>query len=106
MFVSVVLPVVVSLVAISLLFKTLMDPQIGLFNQILRLIHVPESKFLASSDSALSSVVAVDVSGDRRGGQDGHHQRHRGDRPERDSREPIHACYPQSFDQSKVSLLD
>jgi len=55
------LPVVVSLVAISLLFKTLMDPQIGLFNQILRLIHLPESKFLASSDTALSSVVGVDV---------------------------------------------
>jgi len=55
------LPVVVSLVAISLLFKTLMDPQIGLFNQILSIVHLPESKFLASSDTALSSVVAVDA---------------------------------------------
>jgi multiple sugar transport system permease protein len=55
------LPVVVSLVAISLLFKTLMDPQIGLFDQLLRMARLPESKFLASSNSALISVVSVDV---------------------------------------------
>jgi len=55
------LPVVVSLVAISLLFKYLMDPQVGLFDQILGSLGLPESKFLASDDSALPSVIAVDV---------------------------------------------
>jgi len=55
------LPVVVSLVAISMLFKMLMDPQFGTFNQVLRLLGLPTSQWIASSDTALISIVAVDV---------------------------------------------
>lgn len=55
------LPVVVSLVAISLLFKYLMDPQVGLFDWLLGMLRLPESKFLSGDDSALLSVIGVDV---------------------------------------------
>src|SRR5262249_2003451 len=44
----------------------------------------------------VSEGTAVEVSRDRRGGQGGHHQRRRVDRPERDSRESAHASYPHS----------
>jgi ABC-type sugar transport system permease subunit len=52
-------PVVVSLVAVSLLFRMLMDPEVGTFNQILRALHLPESRWLAGSSSALPTIVAV-----------------------------------------------
>lgn len=55
------LPVVVSLVAISLLFKYLMDPQVGLFDWILGLLQLPQSQFLSGDDSALASIIGVDV---------------------------------------------
>ena len=52
-------PVVVSLVAVSLLFRMLMDPEVGMFNQILRALHLPESRWLAGTSSALPTIVAV-----------------------------------------------
>ncbi len=52
-------PVVVSLVAVSLLFRMLMDPEVGMFNQILRALYLPESRWLAGSASALPTIVAV-----------------------------------------------
>lgn len=52
-------PVVVSLVAVSLLFRMLMDPEVGMFNQILRALHLPESRWLAGASSALPTIVAV-----------------------------------------------
>jgi multiple sugar transport system permease protein len=55
------LPVVVSLVAISLLFKMLMDPQVGQFNRILRGLGLPGSRFLTGPESALFSVIGVDI---------------------------------------------
>lgn len=55
------LPVVVSLVAISMLFKMLMDPQFGTFNQVLRLLGLPTSLWIAGSNTALISVIVVDV---------------------------------------------
>jgi ABC-type sugar transport system permease subunit len=55
------LPVVVSLVAISLLFLMLMDPQTGTFNQILDSFGLPTSQWLASPDSALASVAGINV---------------------------------------------
>jgi ABC-type sugar transport system permease subunit len=54
------LPVVVSYVAIALLFRMLMDPQTGQFNQILRALHLPTSRFLNGPESALPSVALVD----------------------------------------------
>src|SRR5262245_14994467 len=55
------LPVVVSLVAVSLLFRMLMDPELGQLNQILRALGLPTSKWLSSSDSALISVAVIDI---------------------------------------------
>jgi ABC-type sugar transport system permease subunit len=55
------LPVVVSLVAITLLFKWLMDPQVGLFNHYLSMVGLPRSKFLTGSNSAMGSIVMVSI---------------------------------------------
>jgi ABC-type sugar transport system permease subunit len=55
------LPVVVSLVAISLLFLMLTDPDTGQFNQILGALGLPQSKWLSSPDSALPTVAAINV---------------------------------------------
>ena len=55
------LPVVVSLVAISLLFRMLMNPEIGVFNQLLETLGLPTSRWVDGSGSALLSVVLVDV---------------------------------------------
>ena len=58
---AIFLPVVVSLVAISLLFKMLMDPDVGQFNTILRSLGLPTSQWLSGADSALPSIAAIDV---------------------------------------------
>jgi multiple sugar transport system permease protein len=55
------LPVVVSMVAISLLFKMLMNPEMGQFNRILHVFSLPTYRFLGGSESALISVVGVDL---------------------------------------------
>ncbi|HLZ10026.1 MAG TPA: sugar ABC transporter permease, partial [Chloroflexota bacterium] len=53
------LPVVVSLVAISLLFLMLMDPQTGTFNSILDSLGLPTSEWLSSPFSALPTVSGI-----------------------------------------------
>jgi len=55
------LPVVVSLVAISLLFRSLMNPDFGLFNTVLRGVGLPTSKWIFGEESAVASVALVDV---------------------------------------------
>ncbi len=55
------LPVVVSMVAIALFFKMLMDPQFGIFNRILRSVSLPTSMWVSGSDSAMASIIGVDV---------------------------------------------
>lgn len=55
------LPVVVSLVAVSMLFRMIMNPQTGSLNRILSTLHLPTSQWIFGSDSALYSVVLVDV---------------------------------------------
>lgn len=55
------LPVVVSLVAIALLFLMLMDPQTGTFNSVLRSLGLPTSDWLSSSGSALPVLAGIDV---------------------------------------------
>lgn len=58
---AIFLPVVVSLVAVSLLFRFLMDPDIGTFNTLLRAVGLPTSKWLSSPDSALLTLAGIDV---------------------------------------------
>jgi multiple sugar transport system permease protein len=55
------LPVVVSYVAIALLFRMLMDPQTGQFNQILSALGLPTSKWITGPSSALPSIALIDV---------------------------------------------
>ncbi len=55
------LPVVVSYVAIALLFRMLMDPQNGQFNQILRALGLPTSLWVTGPNSALPSIAMVDI---------------------------------------------
>jgi multiple sugar transport system permease protein len=52
-------PVVVSLVAVSLLFKMLMDPEVGQLNKLLSSIGLPELQWLSSSSSALPTAVVI-----------------------------------------------
>ncbi|MDI7278167.1 MAG: sugar ABC transporter permease, partial [Anaerolineae bacterium] len=55
------LPVVVSMVAIAMLFRMLMDPQMGTLNRALRALGLPTPLWIASSDTALLSIVLVTV---------------------------------------------
>ena len=55
------LPVVVSYVAIALLFRMLMDPQTGQFNQILRALGLPTSLWITGPNSALPAIAMIDV---------------------------------------------
>ena len=52
-------PVVVSLVAVALIFRILMDPEVGLFNKILTSLGLPALAWLSSSDSALPVLLGI-----------------------------------------------
>lgn len=54
-------PHVISMVSVSLLWLWLMDPTSGLLNWLLGLVGIPPLKWLASSSTALMSVVIVTV---------------------------------------------
>lgn len=58
---TIFIPVVVSLVAMTLLFKQILDPDTGLVNAGLRALHLPEGKFLTDESSALPTVAAIDA---------------------------------------------
>lgn len=58
---AIFLPVVVSLVAVSLLFLTVLDPQTGQLNELLSALGLPTSQWLASSDSALATVAGINI---------------------------------------------
>ena len=55
------LPVVVSLVAVSMLFRMIMNPDTGTLNRALHAVGLPGTQWIFGSDSALMSVVLVDV---------------------------------------------
>lgn len=55
------LPVVVSYVAVALLFRMLMDPQTGQFNQILTSLGLPRSQWITGPNSALPSIAMIDI---------------------------------------------
>ena len=52
-------PVVVSLVAVALLFRMLMDPEVGQLNKLLSVVGLPELQWLSSSASALPTAVLI-----------------------------------------------
>ncbi len=53
------IPVVVSLVAVSLLFRMLMDPEVGQLNKLLSSVGLPELQWLSSSATALPTAVII-----------------------------------------------
>ena len=53
------LPVVVSLVAVALLFRILMDPEVGFFNKLLTSVGLPSLRWLSSSDTALPVLLGI-----------------------------------------------
>lgn len=55
------LPVVVSLVAVAMLFRMIMNPDTGTFNRVLSSVGLPMSDWIFGTGSALFSVVLVDV---------------------------------------------
>jgi ABC-type sugar transport system permease subunit len=55
------IPVVISLVAIALLFRMLMDPDVGQFNNILNALGLPSYTWLSDSSSALPTAVGIGV---------------------------------------------
>ena len=52
-------PVVVSLVAVALIFRILMDPEVGLFNKVLAGLGLPTLQWLSSSDTALPVLLGI-----------------------------------------------
>lgn len=52
-------PVVVSLVAVALIFRILMDPEVGLFNKLLASVGLPVSGWLSSSETALPVLLGI-----------------------------------------------
>lgn len=55
------LPVVVSLVAVALLFRILMDPEVGLLNRLLGSVGVTGFRWLSDSDTALPVLLGIAV---------------------------------------------
>lgn len=55
------IPVVVSLVAVSLLFRMALDPEVGQMNRLLGFLGIPPFKWLTSTSSALITVSGIAV---------------------------------------------
>ncbi len=55
------IPVVVSLVAVSLLFRMAMDPEVGQLNRLLALVGLPPFKWLSATSSALITISGIAV---------------------------------------------
>jgi ABC-type sugar transport system permease subunit len=52
-------PFILPTVATAILFTILMDPTWGIFNQTLRLAHLPDSKWLADPGTAMNSALLM-----------------------------------------------
>ena len=52
-------PHITSMVTIAMIFSQMMNPQVGLFNEVLKALRLPTSQFLQSSDTAMASVIFV-----------------------------------------------
>ncbi len=55
------IPVVVSLVAVSLLFRMVMDPEVGQLNRMLDFLGIPPFKWMSSTRSALAAISGIAV---------------------------------------------
>ena len=55
------MPVVISQVAVAMLFLWLYDPRLGLINYLLGLVEIPPQSFIRSTTQAIYSVAVADV---------------------------------------------
>ncbi len=55
------LPVVTSMVAISVVWKWIYDPSFGLLNYIFSRLGLPQMKFISSGEQALGSIAVVQI---------------------------------------------
>ena len=55
------LPVVTSEIATGLVWAYLYQPSLGLFNQLLRMVHLPPQSFLLSPEMALYCIIAYSI---------------------------------------------
>ena len=55
------MPVVISQVAVAMLFLWLYDPRLGLINYLLGLVEIPPQSFIRSTAQAIYSVAVADV---------------------------------------------
>ena len=55
------LPCIVPAVASSFVWLLLMNPDYGLFNELLRLLHLPKNQFFWGADSVLPSIVFMGI---------------------------------------------
>ncbi|MCL6429280.1 MAG: sugar ABC transporter permease [Anaerolineae bacterium] len=53
------LPVVVSLVAVSLLFRMVLDPEVGQVNRLLAMLSLPQPRWLSDTKTALLTCVLI-----------------------------------------------
>jgi ABC-type sugar transport system permease subunit len=51
--------VVVSLLAVSLFFLMILDPEVGQLNKLLRVLGLPEPRWLSDTDTALPTLVGI-----------------------------------------------
>lgn len=58
---SIFLPHVISMVSVGLIFQQMMDPDFGVFNQILGALGLPAGTWLRSSDTAVASIIFTNV---------------------------------------------
>ncbi len=58
---AIFLPHITALISVSMVFMWLMDPQIGIFNYVLKFFGLPTLRWLESSDTAMISVIIVAV---------------------------------------------
>lgn len=55
------LPHIISMVSVAMVFTQMMEPNYGIFNSVLSALHLPGSKWLQSSDSAMASVLFISL---------------------------------------------
>ena len=54
-------PYIIASVAIAVIFKYMMQPTSGVFNQILNFLHLPTSQWYMGEDSALASLAFISI---------------------------------------------
>jgi ABC-type sugar transport system permease subunit len=59
--VAILLPLVATPVAVGMMWRLILDPNIGLANQILGWVGIPPQSWLAGRSSALASTIVIDV---------------------------------------------